>query len=78
MASTRWPNGSTRAWRKQRERVLERDGFRCTHKDGRGRCSATVETARIEVHHKTGVKLNVPDRELAAICRSHHVLTFGS
>jgi 5-methylcytosine-specific restriction endonuclease McrA len=24
-----WPNGSTRAWRKVRAHVLERDGYRC-------------------------------------------------
>jgi hypothetical protein len=28
--------GSTRAWRIQRERILARDGYRCTHDDEQG------------------------------------------
>ena len=34
MPSERWPNGGSRAWRKLRAQVLERDGGRCTHVDG--------------------------------------------
>ena len=33
--------GSTRKWREQRARVLERDGFRCTALVGGERCGAT-------------------------------------
>ncbi len=63
--------GSTRAWRAQRARILERDGHRCTFIAADGvRCTTT---APLEVHHLyPGPALNVPDNHLATVCRRHN------
>jgi 5-methylcytosine-specific restriction endonuclease McrA len=46
-----WAGGSTRAWRKYRRTILDRDGWQCLLKlDGRCRTIAT------EVHHLDGVR----------------------
>lgn len=61
-----WGNGSTRAWRELRSRVLFRDG---------GLCQLQLEGCDVyadEVHHLDGVKLGKicpPDR-LKSACRS--------
>ena len=48
----RWRSGSTREWRKTRERILARDGYRCTVQVRPGeRCE---ETRLLEVHHIDG------------------------
>src|SRR6059058_3356155 len=85
MPSERWPNGSTRQWRKLRAEVLERDGNRCTHvvdADGnekfvRGdktpagwtRCD---KTTRLEVNHtKPGPAIDADLEDLHAVCKPH-------
>ena len=67
----RWrTKGSTREWRKTRVRILERDGYRCTHWERGERCDATT---LLEIHHLTGGNvLLVPDDELATVCRKHN------
>jgi 5-methylcytosine-specific restriction endonuclease McrA len=68
----RWrTKGSTREWRKTRERILARDGYRCTvHVRPGQRCETTT---LLEVHHLTGGNvLLVPDDELVTVCRKHH------
>lgn len=67
----RWAKGRTRAWRSQRERILLRDGYRCTHVDEHGhRCTATT---RLEVGHLFGGSaINIPDSELATQCFDHN------
>jgi hypothetical protein len=48
----RWRSGSTREWRKARERIRARDGNRCTVRVRPGvRCP---ETSLLEVHHMDG------------------------
>jgi 5-methylcytosine-specific restriction endonuclease McrA len=71
MASARWQSGSTRAWRKQRARVIERDGNRCTHVDDVGeRCE---ETEDLTVDHSLpGADLIVADEELRTRCSEHN------
>src|SRR4051794_28906804 len=84
MASDRWQNGSTRAWRKLRAEGLERDGNRCTHVtdvDGNenfvqgekavaGRCE---KTTRLEVHHdKPGAAIDADLEDLYSTCKGHH------
>jgi 5-methylcytosine-specific restriction endonuclease McrA len=69
----RWrTKGSTREWRKTRERILARDGYRCTVQVRPGeRCP---ETRLLEVHHLDvdGDVLLSPDHELATVCRKHN------
>jgi hypothetical protein len=86
MASERWPNGGSRAWRKLRAEVVERDGGRCTHVvDGDGnekfvqgdkvpagwtRCE---KTARLEVHHaRPGPAVEADLEDLFTVCKPHH------
>lgn len=73
--SARWRNGSTRAWRRLRAEILERDGYRCTNLIHGRRCTATT---RLEVHHtkEHGDELLAPKEELATICRPCHETTF--
>lgn len=63
--SKAWRNGSTSAWRKLRQVVLARDGYRCQLKvDG---CT-TVAT---HVHHVVGREATGDDpRHLVAACAS--------
>jgi 5-methylcytosine-specific restriction endonuclease McrA len=69
----RWRQGSTREWRKTRERILARDGYRCTvHVRPGERCEGTK---LLEVHHIYGEDtdvLLVPDAELRTVCRKHN------
>jgi 5-methylcytosine-specific restriction endonuclease McrA len=69
----RWRSGSTREWRKTRERILARDGYRCTvHVRPGQRCEGT---RLLEVHHLDDGDadvLLVPDEELATVCRKHN------
>jgi 5-methylcytosine-specific restriction endonuclease McrA len=69
----RWRSGSTREWRNTRERILARDGYRCTvHTRPGERCP---ETRLLEVHHLDDGDadvLLVPDSELATVCRKHN------
>jgi 5-methylcytosine-specific restriction endonuclease McrA len=66
-------SGSTREWRKTRERILARDGFRCTAQVRPGeRCEGT---RFLEVHHVYGSEsdvLLVPNEELRTVCRRHN------
>jgi hypothetical protein len=67
---SRWRSGSTRAWRTQRLRILERDRHQCTHAEHGQRCPATT---LLEVHHLTGGDvINVPDHQLTTVCRRHN------
>lgn len=86
MASERWTNGGTRAWRKLRAQVLERDGGRCTHAvdvDGNVRLlqgektpagwRRCDKTARLEVHHsKPGPSIDADLEDLYTVCKPHH------
>jgi 5-methylcytosine-specific restriction endonuclease McrA len=67
----RWRRqGSTRAWRVQRQRVLERDGYQCTYISNGQRCQVRSQLA---VHHLIGGNvMHVPDELLATVCRQHH------
>jgi 5-methylcytosine-specific restriction endonuclease McrA len=68
----RWRSGSTREWRKTRERILARDGYRCTVQVRPGqRCEGTK---LLEIHHVDGDSdvLLVPDSELRTVCRRHN------
>jgi 5-methylcytosine-specific restriction endonuclease McrA len=68
----RWRSGSTREWRKTRERILARDGYRCTvHVRPGERCEGRT---LLEVHHRDGGGdvLLVPDEELRTVCRKHN------
>ena len=69
----RWRSGSTRERRRTRERILVRDGYRCTvHVRPGQRC---VGTKLLEVHHIYGEEndvLLVPGDELRTVCRRHN------
>jgi 5-methylcytosine-specific restriction endonuclease McrA len=59
-------------WRKTRERILARDGYRCTVQVRPGqRCEGTK---LLEIHHVDGDSdvLLVPDSELRTVCRRHN------
>jgi hypothetical protein len=67
----RWRSGSTREWRKTRERILARDGYRFMF----GRVSAARGRKLLEVHHiysEESDVLLVPDDELRTVCRKHN------
>jgi len=67
------PNGgSTRAWRNQRERILARDGYRCTHVAHDQRCPVSAP-ARLETHHlNPGHGPAAEDHELVTSCPAHN------
>ena len=68
----RWrTKGSTREWRKTRERILVRDGYRCTvHVRPGERCEGT---GLLEVHHIYGRDaLVLVDNQLRTVCRKHN------
>lgn len=86
MPSERWPTGGSRAWRKLRAQVLERDGNHCTHcvdvddnekliqgdktPAGWTRCP---KNERLEVHHsKPGPAMEADLEDLYTVCKSHH------
>ena len=64
--------GSTRAWRETRERILERDGYRCAFIDQTtGERCTTAAPARLEIHHtRPGFGIEAPDHELTTRCPS--------
>jgi hypothetical protein len=66
--------GSTRAWRDQRARILERDNWRCTYVDlATGERCPTAHPHRLEVHHLTdGYGPTAVDHELATRCPTHN------
>lgn len=61
--SNGWGKGSTRAWRRVRDVVLRRDGYRCQIRI-RGACT---ETATV-VHHKRGKAAGDDPAHLEAAC----------
>jgi hypothetical protein len=64
--------GLDEEWRKTRERILARDGYRCSvHVRPGERCEGTK---LLEVHHVDGGGdvLLVPDSELRTVCRKHN------
>ena len=61
--SRSWASGSTRAWRKLRAEVLDRDGHRCQLR--LARCTETAEHA----HHTLGRAVTGDDpRHVVAAC----------
>lgn len=66
-------NGSTREWRKTRERILERDGYRCTQTLGDGaRCPITTN---LHVDHRIPKAMGGSDGDenLACLCSTHNL-----
>jgi 5-methylcytosine-specific restriction protein A len=66
-------NGSTRAWRKKRKRILDRDGHRCTELLGNGeRCPITTD---LHVDHVTPKALGGSDSDdnLRTLCAMHNL-----
>lgn len=63
--------GSTRAWRRLRTAVLERDGEQCTALVAGRRCSVRVG---LEVHHLRPLAQGGSDHptNLTTRCRDHH------
>jgi 5-methylcytosine-specific restriction endonuclease McrA len=62
--SRSWEKGSTRAWRRARRLVLERDHYRCQLKlDG---CTTVATTA----HHVKGKAMGDDPAHLVAACAS--------
>jgi 5-methylcytosine-specific restriction endonuclease McrA len=53
----RWAGGSTRAWRKTRAVVLQRDNYTCT--------TPGCNEPATEVHH-------IDDTHLRSVCRKHN------
>ena len=67
----RWHSGSTREWRKTRERILARDGFAAPFTYDRA--SAARGRTLLEIHHRDGGDvLLVPEEELRTVCRKHN------
>jgi hypothetical protein len=67
----RWRGGSTREWRTTRQRILLRDGGRCTHVDSLDQ--RWTQTTLLEVHHRFGGStVDVPDDQLETRCRKHN------
>lgn len=68
-----WAGGSTRAWRKLRAAVLERDGSRCQVVDDKGaKCGKVARTVgHLDPLSRGGVKLADPAR-LRAECEAHN------
>lgn len=60
--SKAWSNGSTRAWRRTRARVLARDGYRCQLQ--RPGCTTIAD----QVHHTLGKGVSERDEDLQAAC----------
>ena len=69
MPSKGWDGGSTRAWRRKRKRVLERDSYRCQLKlEG---CTGRAT----HVHHVKGKAMGDDERWLLAACASCNLKT---
>lgn len=65
--------GGTRAWGKQRARILKCDGHRCTAIENGVRCLITAP-APLEVHHlRQGYGIDAADQDLVTVCRRHHL-----
>jgi 5-methylcytosine-specific restriction endonuclease McrA len=65
MTGRSWQQGSTRAWRRIRAAVLERDGYRC-----RLRITEVCSGVATHVHHTRGRALTGDDpRWLVAACQ---------
>ena len=64
--------GSTYQWRRLRERILRRDGYRCTYTDDNGRCR---ERDRLHVDHIIPVSLGGTDDpiNLRVLCEYHNL-----
>ena len=74
-AHTRYSKGrgSTYQWRKTRDRILRRDGYRCTYTDEDGnRCP---ERDRLHVDHVFPVSLGGGDEpeNLRVLCQAHNL-----
>lgn len=70
--STGWAGGSTRAWRRLRAFVLERDGWRCQVVVNEAKCGEFARTVgHLDPLSRGGVKLASPDR-LQAQCEPHN------
>lgn len=62
--------GSSRAWRTTRERILARDGHRCTAYINGVRCPVTTN---LQVHHlSSDGGVLIPDALLTSVCHHHH------
>lgn len=73
-------NGSTRAWRATRLRILKRDGYRCTHTDPHGRrCTyhepPGVTPSRLHIDHIVALAKGGADDDsnLRVLCRRHNL-----
>lgn len=70
--STSWTGGSTRAWRRLRAAVLERDGHRCRVVVDGTECGEFARTVgHLDPLSKGGPKLADPSR-LRAECARHN------
>lgn len=71
-ARVNYTRGSNRQWRKLRDRILRRDGYRCTYTDDAGRCR---ERDRLHVDHIIPVSLGGTDDEvnLRVLCEWHNL-----
>jgi 5-methylcytosine-specific restriction endonuclease McrA len=66
-------NGSTRAWRKTRERILERDGHRCTETLADGsRCPITTDLHVDHIDPKAAGGSD-DDTNLRTLCSFHNL-----
>jgi hypothetical protein len=63
-------NGSPPGWRNRRNRVIARDGGRCTFVDPYGR--RCPETTQLEVHHVDGDWRHDDEDNLATRCAGHN------
>jgi len=62
---------SSARWKKQRERVLHRDGYRCRYRlQG---CTIKATQAHHESYHPDGIE-KTPDSEIVALCKPCHDL----
>jgi 5-methylcytosine-specific restriction endonuclease McrA len=67
--SAGWPSGSTRAWRRVRARVLDRDGHTC-----RLRLPGCTGRAT-HVHHVIGKQYGDDEAQLVAACEACNLTT---
>lgn len=65
-------SGSTRAWREKRERILARDGYRCTWVTDTGRCTSTSD---LHVDHLVPLAAGGGDADsnLTTLCARHNL-----
>src|SRR5262249_21681637 len=75
-------------WQTVKWKVHERDGYRCTYVDARGRCTQTSRTTRLEAHHLRKVRylwgdakgawrsfmaLALDPSNIVTLCYRHHM-----